>query len=47
MRSEVNVKVKVTQFGMHHSPSHEESTQKLWHSYLQLYRQYAPDTIIL
>ena len=47
MRPEVNVKVKLTQNGMHHSATQEESTHQIWDSYIKKYRRYAPDTIIL
>ena len=35
MRPEVNVKVKVTQNGMHHSAIQEESPPQNWDSYIK------------
>ena len=48
MRPEVNVNVKVTQNGMHHSAIRRGiNKNQIWDSYIKLYGRYAPDTIIL
>ena len=47
MRPEINVKVRVTQNGMHNSAIPKGIHTPNWDSYIKEYRRYAPDMIIL